>query len=138
MLTEHVVCLVESERFHVTSVELTALDHVEDGAGSSDDDLTGDLLTPVCCVGDRLANLEALVLEEDAKHLTVGCDLSGKLTSGSEDKGSGISLARAPITGRGVRGRCGAIGEGSRQNGEKETARLSGTGLDKKKWSQQN
>jgi hypothetical protein len=84
--TQHVVCLVESEDFHVAGVKLAALDHVKNGAGSAHDNLAGDLLASVCLVGNGLADLETLVLEEDTKHLAVGSDLAGKLASGSKDE----------------------------------------------------
>ena len=86
MLTQHVVCLVESEDFDVAGVELATLDHVEHSTGSAHDDLAGDLLASVCWVGNGLADLETLLLKEDTEHLTVGGDLASELTSRGKDE----------------------------------------------------
>lgn len=127
---KHAVSLVENQVLDVLERDAATLDQVDKTTGGSDKQVTATL-----DLAELGANVGTTVDDARADPRAVGElaglveDLRDKLTGGSEDEGGRVSLALAGETrlGRGVA--AGAVLVGLGEDGEEETASLSGTGL---------
>lgn len=111
---EHLIGLVEDEQLHVVGAKNTALDHVVDTAGGTDDNLgtlteSGHILADVGTTDTGVA-LNAHEVTNGNNNLL---DLLSQLTGGSEDQ----SLARLEV------------GVDLLESRDGESSGLAGTGL---------
>jgi hypothetical protein len=128
---QHAISFIEDEVLDVGKADPATFDEIDETTWGSREEITAflDLAKLLVDIGATVdyggANPGAI---SELAGLLV--NLRDKLASGGEDEGGGVGLAASAVRlSRGIRDRRRALGEGGREDGEKETTSLSGTGL---------
>ena len=128
---QHTISFVEDEVLDVGKADPATFDEIDETAWGSREEITAflDLAKLLVDIGATVdyggANPGAI-----SKLAGLFVNLGDKLASGGEDEGGGVGLATSAVRlSRGIGDRGRALGEGGREDGEEETASLSGTGL---------
>lgn len=128
---EHAVSLVQDKILDVGKRDAVTLDQVNEAPGCSAQQVTATL-----DLAQLLVDISATIDDSTADPRTVGefaslvMNLADEFAGGSENEGRGVGFAAARVRLGGVWWRgARTIGERGRENGEKETTRLSRASL---------